>query len=55
MRYLITFSNNQHPPFFTEWYDKKNHYTRGMVIYDIVNQSYSVDGETFTKIEIDHL
>jgi len=53
MQYLITLPNNK--PFLTKWYVYDNHYTEGMIIYDLVNFVYSEDGKTWKEINIDHL
>lgn len=55
MRYLITANN--FPPFLTGWYDFENHYNSevNMIVYDLQKKRYSVDGETWKDIKLDHL
>lgn len=53
MTYLITTPNN--PPFLTYYYDFINHFTDGMVVYNLITKQYSYDGKTFIDIEEDHL
>ena len=53
MRYLIT--HPEHQPFFSQWFEYNNHYIEGMIIYDLMDKSYSKDGIIWIGIEIDHL
>ena len=55
MRYLIT--TNTNPPFFTAWFIAENNFNAelGMVVYDLVNQQFTRDGDTWDRIEVDHL
>lgn len=55
MRYLIT--TGEIKPFFTDVFDPKNHfnYEIGMIVYDLKNHCYTVDGITWNEIEFDHL
>lgn len=41
MQYLITIPG--HEPFTTKWYQYENHYTEGMVVYDLINQEIVID------------
>lgn len=52
MNYLIT-GNFQ--PFFTNWFDKENHYRDGMIVYDLINFKYTEDGDNWIAIPVDHL
>jgi hypothetical protein len=56
MRYLIT-TNNGNPPFLTNWYEYENHFNKeiDMIVYDLYKRTFTTDGETWKKIEIDHL
>lgn len=56
MRYLIT-TNEENSPFLTNWFNAENNYNAEaeMVVYDLVEQKFTSDGETWNEIEIDHL
>jgi len=53
MQYLITTPND--PPFLTNWYSFENNYIKGMVVYDLINYTYSTDGKIFNPITEDNL
>jgi len=55
MRYLITTKNNR--PFFTEWFDAKNHFNADleMTVYDLLTLKYTTDGVTWNELVIDTL
>ena len=55
MRYLVATEYNI--PFLTDWFDAKNHFNKevGMIVYDLVNNVYTIDGENWHKIPIDNL
>ena len=55
MRYLIT--TNIQPPFLSDRFDADNHFNAevGMAVYDLLNHTYTVDGERWEQIEEDHL
>lgn len=55
MRYLIT--TKCHSPFITKWYSYENNFNTkfGMIVYDLVENKYTIDGENWKDIEIDHL
>ena len=55
MRYLITTKNEL--PFITKWFEFENNFNPNieMIIYDLVECRFSVDGKTWNDIEIDHL
>lgn len=42
-------------PFLTKWFDYENHFTEGMIIFDLSNMTYSTDGKVFCEVEEDHL
>ncbi len=56
MRYLVT-TKEVYPPFLTMWFDFENHFDTDseMVVYDLVENKYTEDGETWHKIGIDNL
>lgn len=55
MKYLIT--TNTSEPFFTNWFDAENHFNSniGMIVYDLQNQKYTIDGINWSEILIDKL
>lgn len=53
MQYLIT--SKDHEPFITKWFESENHFTVGMIVYDLINHCYTTDGINWVPIEIDHL
>jgi hypothetical protein len=55
MQYLITFKDETHPPFLTKWFDKENHWSDGMIVYDLVNNKWTRNGEDWMGIVEDHL
>lgn len=56
MNFLVTFAT-EHTPFYTNWFDTQNHFndSLGMVVYDLVNHSYTDDGQNWLPIIEDHL
>lgn len=42
---------------FTDWFDSENHFNAsvGMVVYDLYEELYTIDGVTWHTIERDHL
>lgn len=55
MRYLII--SNSYEPFLTEWFDYENHYNKDikMIVFDLIELKYTIDGITWKNIEIDNL
>jgi hypothetical protein len=55
MRYLITSFSEK--PFFTDYYEFENHFNPDieMVIYDLISEKYTMDGENWYEIDRDHL
>lgn len=53
MQYLIT--SKDHKPFLTKWFEAENHFSDGMIVYDLINHCYTTDGIVWLKIESDHL
>lgn len=55
MRYIVTTKDNK--PFLTDWFDEENHFNKevGMIVYDIINNVYTTDGENWLEISIDNL
>ena len=51
--YLIT----QHllEPFITQYYEYENCYVKGMIVYNLINKTYTTDGLNWMDISIDHL
>lgn len=52
MRYLVTGTGR---PFLTNWFDAENHFGNRMVVYDLENRTYMVDGKNWFKIPEDSL
>lgn len=42
-------------PFLTNWFDYLNHFTEGMVVYNLINQTYTTDGITWLELSVDNL
>lgn len=53
MRYLII--PVQTEPFYTDWFVYDNHFTAGMRVFDLYSHTFTIDGETWKAIEVDHL
>ena len=53
MRFLITMPGIQEP-FYSEWFTIENHYTKGMIVYNLQKHEY-YSGEEWKPIEEDHL
>ena len=53
MRYLITTDKNR--PFLTNWLDYENNISEGMIVYDLHNYLFTVDGYNWLELEEDHL
>ena len=55
MRYLITTAGGE--PFFSDFFEPENHFSEnvGMVVFDLVNHTYTTDGATWVEIKEDHL
>ena len=56
MRYLIT-TKELDSPFLTKWFEPENHFNKElqMVVYDLFNCVFTLDGYNWHDIEIDHL
>lgn len=52
MRYLIHLKN---AAYFTQLFDKENHFVNGMVVYDLHRKIFSTDGVTWKEIQDDTL
>jgi hypothetical protein len=54
-RYLVTADNIE--PFYTNWYDYENHYNdeMNMIVYDIHNHLYTLNGLDWIPLEKDNL
>ena len=53
MTYLVTQPN--YAPFLTNWFDSENHFTEDMVVYNLLNNSYTTNGIEWIELNIDHL
>lgn len=56
MQYLVTF-NDDTEPFFTGWFDAESHFNNelGMVVFDLINQTYTNNGTQWEPIPKDDL
>jgi len=56
MNYLVTFAT-EHSPFFTNFFDAENHLddSLGMVVYNLLDHTYTSDGQNWLPIIEDHL
>lgn len=56
MRYLVTFQTDNEP-FFTNWFDPENHFNKElkMIVFDLIEFQFTIDGVTWVNIPIDHL
>lgn len=54
-RYLVT--TKQHPPFLTDDFDADNHFiiNIGMIVYDLVLDRFTTDGQIWNPIQINRL
>ena len=58
MRYLVTYiENGMQKAFYTNWFDPDNNFNSevGMVVFDLVNHKYMVNGLTWINIDEDSL
>jgi len=39
----------------TEWFDYENHYVSGMIVYNLLDYTYTKDGINWDSLEIDSL
>lgn len=55
MRYLIT-TKEVKSPFLTKWFEFENHFNPdvGMIVYDLFENKFTTDGQTWFDIEVDH-
>ena len=37
-------------PFLTNWFEFENHYSKGMVIYNLISNMFSSDGDTLSEL-----
>lgn len=52
--YLITFSDGR-KPFLSKWYSYENNWIEGMVVYDLYDSTYTLDGINWIDIIEDTL
>lgn len=58
MNYLVTYiDNGTLKAFYTNWFDVENNFNPqvGMVVFDLVNHKYMVNGLGWIAVEEDHL
>ena len=53
MNYLIVI--NSHEPFYTNWFDAENNWIEGMIVFNLLNHTWTSDGKTWHEIKQDHL
>lgn len=52
MQYLIYFNKKA---VYTNWFSVENTYCEGMIVFDLFQRVYTVDGKEWRAIEEDHL
>jgi hypothetical protein len=52
MNYLIFYNGEA---FYTSWFDQKNNYMDGMVVFNLLTDSFTTDGIIWEQIKQDHL
>lgn len=52
MNYLILHNNEA---FYTNWYDKENNYVDGMVVFNLLSNEFTTNGEDWQPIIEDSL
>ena len=52
MNYLILHNGEA---FYTNWYDKDNNYVSGMVVFNLLADTFTIDGENWLEIQEDSL
>jgi hypothetical protein len=55
MNYLVTFIDGSLTPFLTKWFEYDNHWVEGMVVFDLSDNTYTIDGKDWRPIEENHL
>lgn len=53
MNYLVQPKDSH--PFFTRWFDAENNYELGMIVYNLIDNTYTTDSITWKPIAEDHL
>lgn len=53
--FIIIPPPEQGKPFFTEWFSLENNYIPGLIAINIISKEITTDGETWQKLEEDHL
>ena len=56
MRYLIT-TKSVYEPFFSDYFNAENNFNidLNMIVYDLQEKKFTIDGELWWDIEVDHL
>lgn len=52
MNYLILHEGNA---FYTNYYDKENNYVEGMIVFNLLSHTYTLDGDLWRDIDEDSL
>ena len=52
MEYLVIIGKKA---FYTNWYDYKNNYAKGMVVVNLLSNKITFDGKIWIDIEEDYL
>ena len=55
MKYLITSFDGNIKPFLTNYYSYENNYVENMIVFDLLNSEYTIDGINWLEITEDHL
>lgn len=58
MTYLVTYTHKgKQKVYYTHWFDPENHFAMDckMVVCDLINHRYMIDGKNWIEIEEDHL
>lgn len=57
MYLILTKINAETKAAYTHWFDPENHFNEdvGMIVFNLSNHTFTVDGFTWNEIEEDHL
>lgn len=53
MNYLIVIKNSE--PFYTNWFDAQNNFAEGMIVFNLLNHTYTTNGKEWHEIKEDNL